>query len=238
MGRNNYFQFKQFKIIQEKSAMKVGTDGALLGAWADVEGAERILDIGTGTGLIALMLAQRSKAKIWGVEIEKNAAEEAEFNVQESPWNDRVFVVNESFQDFVKGCKSCFDLIVSNPPFFTNSFKNEEKNKAMARHNHLLPFSELVRGARSLLNDSGTLAVVLPNIGGLELIDVAKQNGLFLNRLTKVHPKASKEANRFLMEFSLEQKVLKEDKLIIYTDSSLDYTEMYKELTRDFYLKF
>ena len=238
MGRNNYFQFKQFKIIQEKSAMKVGTDGALLGAWADVEGAEKILDIGTGTGLIALMLAQRTPAQIWGVEIEKNAAEEAVFNVQNSPWNDRVFIENRSFQDFVEENKISCDLIVSNPPFFTNSFKNEEENKAIARHNHLLPFSELIIGAKHLLNVGGSLALVLPNIPALEFIGMAKQNGFYLRRLTKVHPKSIKKANRFLMEFSLKPEVLKEDKLIIYRDSSSDYTEMYKELTRDFYLKF
>lgn len=238
MGRNNYFQFKQFKIIQEKSAMKVGTDGALLGAWADVEGAEKIFDIGTGTGLIALMLAQRSSAEIWGVEIEKNAAEEAVFNVQNSPWNHRVFIKNKSFQDFAEENKTSFDLIVSNPPFFVNSLKNKEKNKAMARHNHLLPFSELIMGVLGLLNESGTLAVVLPNSPALEFIEIAKQSGLYLKHLTRVQPKVVKETNRFLMEFSLSPEVLKEDKLIIYTDNDADYTEMYKELTRDFYLKF
>lgn len=238
MGRNNYFQFKQFKIIQEKSAMKVGTDGALLGAWADVSGAKQILDIGTGTGLIALMLAQRSDAEVWGVEIEKNAAEEAEFNVRNSPWNDRVFIENKPFQDFVKECKNSFDVIVSNPPFFSNSYKNEEKNKAIARHNHLLPFSELVRGAKHVLNEKGSLAIVLPNIPALEFIEIAKQSNLYLQRLTMVQPKSTKESNRFLLEFGLNPGVLKEDNLIIYTDSSSDFTDMYKELTRDFYLKF
>jgi tRNA1Val (adenine37-N6)-methyltransferase len=238
MGRNNYFQFKKFKIIQEKSAMKVGTDGALLGAWANVAEADTILDVGAGTGLIALMLAQRSSAKITGIEIENNAAEEANSNVQRSPWKDRVSIINSSFQEFAKGTGNTFDLIVSNPPFFTNSYKSEVKNRSIARHNDLLPFSELISGALNLLSGNGRLAVILPHVASAEFIDLAVQKGLNLQRYTEVKPSAVKESNRVLMELTKKQTTLKKDSLIIYSNDGSDYTEMYKELTRDFYLKF
>lgn len=238
MGRNNYFQFKQFKIIQEKSAMKVGTDGALLGAWVNAADTKSILDVGAGTGVIALMLAQRSSAKVVGIEIEFNAAKEACENVHSSPWKDRVSIENSSFQDFVKSTTNSFDLIVSNPPFFSNSYKNETKNRTIARHNDLLPFSELVSGAASLLNKNGRLAVILPNIPGNEFIQLAKKEGLYLAKLTKVKPNAKKESNRFLMEFTKENLIPKINNLEIYLEDGSDYTDTYKKLTRDFYLKF
>ena len=238
MGRNNYFQFKQFKIIQEKSAMKVGTDGALLGAWVNVAETRNILDVGAGTGLIALMLAQRSTAKVVGIEIEQNAAEEAGENVRSSPWEERVSIENVAFQDFKNSCNKKFDLIVSNPPFFSNSYKNEMKNRAIARHNDLLPFSELISGALNLLKEKGRLAVILPNIPGNEFIELAKQKGLFLARLTEVKPNAIKGSNRFLMEFTTENRIPVINNLEIYLEDGSDYTDSYKELTRDFYLKF
>lgn len=235
---NNYFQFKQFKIIQEKSAMKVGTDGTLLGAWANVSGIKNVLDVGAGTGLISLMIAQRTSAKILGIEIEKNAAKEAKENVQNSQWENRVVIKNISFQQFEKSSKEKFDLIISNPPFFSNSYKNKITNLAIARHNDLLPFSELIKDSVKLLNENGRLAVILPVIQAEEFIELAKPEGLFLSRLTKVKPKATKEPNRFLMEFTKKQTTLKSDYLTIYNETGIDYTELYKELTRDFYLKF
>lgn len=235
---NNYFQFKQFKIIQEKSAMKVGTDGALLGAWANVSGIKSVLDVGAGTGLISLMIAQRTSAKVLGIEIEKNAAEEANENVQKSPWKNHVTIKNTSFQEFEISSKEKFDLIISNPPFFSNSFKNESKNLAIARHNHLLPFSELIRGSVKLLRKTGLMAIILPVIQAEEFIELAKLEGLNLSRLTKVKPSAKKEPNRFLMEFTKKQILLKKDCLTIYNETGTDYTDLYKQLTHDFYLNF
>jgi tRNA1Val (adenine37-N6)-methyltransferase len=238
MGRNNYFQFKQFKIIQEKSAMKVGTDGTLLGAWVNVSGVNTALDVGAGTGLISLMIAQRSAAIVTGIEIEKNAAEEATENVQMSPWQNRVSIKNISFQNFVNNNTEQFDLIVSNPPFFSNSYKNEVVNRAIARHNDLLPFLELIKGAESLLNKMGRLVIILPVIPAKEFIELAKPEGLNLARLTEVKPNAKKETNRFLMEFTKIKTRQKKDCLIIYNETGSDYTESYKRLTSDFYLKF
>ena len=235
---NNYFQFKQFRIIQEKSAMKVGTDGALLGAWANIAGVENVLDIGAGTGLISLMIAQRTSAKVLGIEIEKNAAKEASENVQDSPWKNQIIIKNISFQEFEKSSKEKFDLIISNPPFFVNSKKNETTNLAIARHNDLLPFSELIKGAVNLLNENGRLAIILPVIQAREFIELAKQDGLNLSKLTQVKPNAKKDVNRFLMEFTKKQTPLKKNYLIIYNETGTDYTKMYKQLTCDFYLKF
>ena len=235
---NNYFQFKQFKIIQEKSAMKVGTDGILLGAWTNVENTNTILDVGTGTGLIALMLAQRTKAKITGIEIEKYAAEEATENARNSSWENRIAIENIPFQEFVTSSKEKFDLIVSNPPFFANSLKSDNKNRTVARHNNLLPFSGLIKGAVKLLNENGRFSIILPVIPAEEFIELAKNEGLNLVRLTKVKPRASKNANRFLMEFTKGDSTLINEYLTIYNEDDSNYSELFKQLTCDFYLNF
>ena len=233
---NNYFQFKQFKIVQQHSAMKVGTDGVLIGAWTNVENTVTILDVGTGTGLIALMMAQRTNAQITAIEIVKEAAKEATENVNNSPWKERVIIKNISFQDFVKSSKSKFDLIVSNPPFFINSYKTENEHRTIARHNDLLPFDELVKGAKKLLSENGRLAIILPVEPAEIFIEIAKNEGLNLTRLTKVKPKSLKIPNRFLMEFTVQELTLSDDILTIYLEDSSDYTEKFKQLIRDFYL--
>lgn len=188
MSHNNYFQFKQFKIIQEKAAMKVNTDGVLLGAWTNLDGVKTVLDVGAGTGLIALMIAQRCDAIITGVEIEKNAAEEAVQNVQNSNWGNRVTIQNISFQEFAAVSEIEFDLIVSNPPFFSNGVKNADPNLSMARHNDLLPFTDIISGAVKLLTDTGKLALILPLDQSVDFIEKARLNRLFLNRMTDVKP--------------------------------------------------
>lgn len=237
MARNNYFQFKQFTIYQDNAAMKVGTDGTLLGAWASVEGCMHILDIGTGTGLIALMIAQRSNATITAIEIEENAALEAKQNVAISPWKDRVNVQHISLQKYSKTSSSTFDLIVSNPPFFTQSFKAANQNRTMARHNDSLPFSDLFSYSTKRLNPQGRLALVLPADAANDCVKLANKNMLFLIRRTDVKPKARKEVNRVLLEFSKHEVEPMVDSLTIYDDKG-GYTESYKLQTKDFYLKF
>ncbi len=162
MARNNWFEFKQFRIEQQKAAMKVGTDGVLLGAWTPIVDAQRILDVGTGTGLIALMLAQRSNARIDAVEIDKLASEEAEFNFAQSPWNDRLNVFNTNFQVFVNLPFVPYDLIVSNPPFFINSLKTKCAALSVARHDEMLSFDQLITGAKRLLSNTGRFCVIIP----------------------------------------------------------------------------
>lgn len=235
MGKNNYFQFKQFTVMQEWSAMKVGTDGVLLGAWADPGNASRILDVGTGTGLIALMLAQRSAANITAIEIEKNAAEEARQNAAASPWGERVEVLNISFREFTATVQSGFDLIVSNPPFFSNDQKAPDHRRTLARHNDRLPFEELIRGAVRLLNANGRLAVILPSGTGDLFEKLSSEHGLFLLKKTEIKPKPSKKVNRVLLEFGKQKAARVTGSLTVYNEDGT-WSEAYKNLTREFYL--
>lgn len=238
MAGNIYFQFKQFNIIHEKSAMKVGTDGVLLGAWANVAHVKNILDIGTGTGVIAIMLAQRCDAQITAIEIEKNAAQEAKLNVANSPWKNRIRVDNMAFQEFAVNTKQKFDLIVSNPPYFENGSKKKNINQTIARHTDFLSFTELISGVVKLLNSNGKFSVVLPYATSDEIIKIARSKGLVLIRKTDVKPKISKLANRCLLEFSPFENHLETDELMIYNNEGTDYSAAYKALTKDFYLKF
>jgi len=237
MGRNNYFQFKKFRILQEKSAMKVNTDGVLLGAWANLEGAETVLDIGTGTGLISLMIAQRTVAFITGVEIEKNAAEEAVRNVLNSEWSTRIIIQHISFQDFASSTQQKFDLIISNPPFFSNSVKNTNPHLSIARHNHMLPFTDIIEGTKKLLNKNGKLSLILPFDAAQEFIQNARQENLYLTRLTEIKPFPSKRPNRCLMEFGKSQVAVIITTMSVFDESGKDYSEEFKNMARDFYLK-
>jgi tRNA1Val (adenine37-N6)-methyltransferase len=237
MGRNNYFQFKQFRIHQEKSAMKVNTDGVLLGAWTNLYGAKTVLDIGAGTGLISLMIAQRSDTIITGVEIEKNAAEEAVLNVQNSPWKNRVSIHHTSFQDFAENAQNKFDLIVSNPPFFSNSVKNTNPHLSMARHNHLLPFEDIIEGAKKLLIETGKLSLILPAGSVNGFIEKACMENLFLTRLTEVKPFPGKYPNRCLMELGKQRQKVQKTQMSVFDETGKDYSEEFKLLACDFYLK-
>lgn len=237
MGRNNYFQFKQFRIHQEKSAMKVNTDGVLLGAWTDIVGAKTVLDIGAGTGLISLMIAQRSDAIITGIEIEKNAADEAAQNVKNSKWSNRISIQNSSFQDFVATVVNKFDLIVSNPPFFSNGVKNTNPHLSMARHNHMLPFSDIIEGTKKLLNENGILSIILPADSAQEFIEKSRSKNLFLTRLTEVKPFPDTEPNRCLMEFGKVQVTLQKTEISVFDETRKNYSDEFKILASDFYLK-
>lgn len=238
MAGNNYFQFKQFRIIQRQSAMKVGTDGVLLGAWTDTGQAKTILDIGTGTGVIALMMAQRSDAKITGVEIEKSTAEEAAENVRNSSWSERITIENFSFQEFAGQCTQKFDLIVANLPFFVNSLKSQSSMLAMAKHNYLLPSDDLLKGVVRLFSNGSLFSLILPVAEAEDFIEAAKSENLFLSRLTKVYPHENKIPNRYLMEFTEYEKKPDIDTLFIRNAGSNEFTQQYRKLTSAFYLNF
>lgn len=240
MPRNNYFQFKQFQIIQERSAMKVGMDGVLLGAWVDPCGAEHILDIGTGTGLIALMMAQKSgSALIDAIEIDPEAVEEAKMNLQESPWSNRIRVECCSFQEFVARTDRKYGLIVSNPPFFAkDGLKAPAQNRAQARHSDSLPLDVLISRATNLLAENGRIALVLP-FGSLpEIKQLAVSNHLYLSRLCRIKPNPVKHDFRILVELTQKECVTSKKHLMIEFEKHHDYTPEYKDLTKDFYLKF
>lgn len=237
MGKNNYFQFKQFRIEQERCAMKVGVDGVLLGAWTDVSQTKNILDVGTGTGLIALMLAQRSNAQITAIEIEKNAALAAKENIAASPWKNRLEAVNISFQEYATKQSQKFDLIVSNPPFFSNASKAASNERTLARHNDTLTFVELISYSAFLLHEAGSLSLVIPAEAIEELNKLANDNQLYLKRLTQIKPKPAKNVNRILAQWSKKKQQPEFGELIIYQNDG-SFTNEYIELTRDFYLKF
>ncbi|MCG8411025.1 MAG: methyltransferase [Bacteroidales bacterium] len=235
---NNYFKFKQFTIYQDQCAMKVGTDGVLLGAWANCDYAHKILDIGTGTGLIALMLAQRSEACIDAIEIDEKACKQAADNALRSPWKDQIEVINESLQDWLKIENLKYDLIVSNPPYFQNSMYATDENRTNARHNSTLDLKYLIRAAQLFLDNEGILSVILPYLEGTMFILQAAEQGLFCVRQTNVLPKPGKEPKRLLLEFSKTKKPLVEQEIIIELNKRHQYSEAYKNLTRDFYLAF
>ena len=238
MGRNNSFQFKQFTVIQEKSPMKVGTDGVLLGAWVNIKNVRKILDIGTGTGVIALIMAQRSKAEITGIEIEKNAAGEAGANVKNSIWNDRIKIYNISFQEYAQNSNNLFDLIICNPPFFIESKKSSNPGLSIAKHNDLLSLNDLADMSVKLLEPAGRLAVILPVKEAGQFVEIVGLKNLYLYRATEVKPKNVKKPIRLLMEFSRNKKEPERSYLTIHNDDGSGFTKQYKNLTKDFYINF
>lgn len=235
---NNYFKFKQFTVYQDKCAMKVGTDGVLLGAWNDCVKAKTVLDVGTGTGLIALMIAQRSNAEIDAVEIDKLACEQASENIKKSPWKTRVNIIHSSIQEYIKGVEKKYDLIVSNPPYFQNSLYAPDESRTNARHNSNLEYEDLINMALRLLNENGTLSLILPYIEGTMFIIKAAEKGLFCIRQTNVLPNPGKKPKRLMLEFKKIKKPLVEQELIIELNKRHEYSEAYKNLTKDFYLAF
>lgn len=235
---NQYFQFKQFLINQEKAAFKVGTDGVLLGAWADAQGAKQILDIGTGTGLIALMLAQRSNAIITAIEPDSDSFEQAAGNVKISPWADRIGVLNEDLVSFFKGSKLKFDLIVSNPPYFINSLQNPDPVKSATRHTTSLTMVDILNASNTLLAEKGKLVLILPYVEGTLFIAEASSFNLYCNKITRVKTYPAGPVKRLLLEFGTEKEILKENFLTIEQGKRHVYTDDYIDLTKDFYLSF
>jgi tRNA1Val (adenine37-N6)-methyltransferase len=234
---NNYFNFKQFTIRQEKSAFKVGTDGVLLGASADLSNVKNILDIGCGTGLISLMLAQRCDATITAIEPDTDSFAEACDNISKSRWAERIKVLNTSIQDLDPGLQG-FDLIITNPPYFADSLKNPDNRKTLARHNVSLSSSEILTGVRKFLGENGSLQLILPYVEGNVFIAEAYKYDLFCNRILKIKPLPSSEIRRLILSFSKVQKKPMESFLTIEHGKRHDFTEEYINLTKDFYLKF
>lgn len=241
---NKAFTFKQFKIQQDRCAMKVGTDGVLLGAWADIESAQNILDIGTGTGVIAVMLAQRSQntegVKIHAVEIDEAAAEQAQENFKAAPFAERLAAFPLSIQDFAKKTHVKYDLIVSNPPFFTGGTLNSSGDKTNVRHTVKLPHGDLLNATRELLAAKGKFCVILPLIEGLRFIEIAATYGLHITQRTDVRFKKEKPIERLLLTFEHQPKPVNQQELILQhsTTGDRDFTEAYRALTKDFYTIF
>lgn len=236
MGKN-YFRFKKFIIKQEGAAMKVGTDGVLLGAWADINGVRSVLDIGTGSGVIALMIAQRCDANINAVEIDSASSLQAKSNFESSPWKGRLHLDAKSIQDYAKIQNSKFDLIVSNPPYFNKSLKPPTPERTLTRHTDQLPNSDLLESVKSMLSPLGRFCAIFPFAEGNIIIAQAANYGLFCNKKLYVQTKPSNPIIRILIELSFEKKKLVEDTISIHTEDG-EYTQEYKLLTADFYLAF
>lgn len=214
--------------------MKIGTDGVLLGSWAEAENPENILDIGTGTGLISLMLAQRfPNAQITAIEIDKDSFEEAKFNFEESPFHTRIFAVHTSLQHFIS--KEKFDLIVSNPPFFELTHK-ENSSRNTARQQAELSFPELISHSAELLSNNGKLAVIIPFESKDYFVELAVQKGLFPEKITNVKGNETSYFKRSLLLFSAKESKISTQELIIEISRNI-YTPEYISLTKDFYLK-
>ena len=227
------FKFKQFSIIQEKSAMKVGTDGVLLGSWVSCKQANTILDIGCGTGLISLMLAQRNlNSNIIGIEIDAIASQEAQENINNSDWQERIKIEHTSLQKFKP--QTQFDLIVSNPPFFA---ENKAKDRrAAARHTNFLSFEELILDVANLLTEKGIFSVIMPKDTEVEFCKIATTHNLHCNRVCYVKGNENVAVKRVMLEFSFLKTEHITEQLTIET-ARHQYTDEYMQLCKDFYLR-
>lgn len=233
---NSWFQFQQFRIHQDRCAMKISTDAVLLGSLAKAENPEKILDIGTGTGVIALMLAQRfMNAKIQAVELDEDAASQALENFQESPFSNRMSLFQGRIQDFPFGDK--FDLIVSNPPFFPDHLKSQDAKRNKALHTDELSFEELIKKTVQLLSSTGKFWAILPPRQMQDLESLAEKSGLFIFQKTKIKDSESKPVYREVGGFSFQDQGKNED-ILILKDENLAYTPSYSSLLSGFLLGF
>jgi tRNA1Val (adenine37-N6)-methyltransferase len=234
---NSYFSFKKFTIWQDKSAFKVGTDGVLLAAVADVNGATNILDIGTGTGLISIMLAQRTDASITAIEPDHESFVQACENVARCEWHDRIHVEYTDLQSYNPDNQK-FDLIVTNPPYFCDSLKSPDPRKSSARHNDSLTTDDILKSVLKLLADEGRLQLIMPYAEGNVFIAEANKYGLYCNEILKIKPLPGSGIRRLVLTFSRIQKKPAESFLTIEHGKRHEFTEEYISLTKDFYLKF
>lgn len=233
------FQFKQFSVQQDRTAMKIGTDGVLLGAWTPIENNPfSILDIGAGTGIIALMLAQRTSAEqIDALEIDEEAYEQATDNFENSPWNDRLFCFHAGLDEFVEEPEDEYDLIVSNPPFYSEDYKSSNDQRDLARFQDAMPFEDLIEAAALLLSENGIFSVIIPFKEEEKFLALSKDYELFPLKITRVKGTPTSEIKRSLLAFSRNEITnFPIDELIIETARHI-YTPEYIGLTKDFYLK-
>ncbi len=235
------FKFKEFTINQDKTAMKVGTDAVLLGTWSSLKNyPNSILDVGSGTGILSLMMAQRSDAlTIDAVEVDEDAYEQTVENFENSDWGDRLFCYNSDFQNFANEMaeeEEEYDFIISNPPFYTDDYQTENKSRNKARFTTSLSFSDLILGVSKLLSKNGVFSTIIPFKEEENFIKIAEESNLFLNRVCYVKGNPISEIKRCLLEFSFTKKKIEKEELIIEYERH-KYTEKYINLTKDFYLK-
>ena len=232
------FNFKQFHVNQDRCAMKIGTDGVLLGAWTPlINNPYNVLDIGAGTGILSLMLAQRSNVEqIDAIEIDEDAYEQCVENFEASPWGDKLFCFHAGLDEFVDEPEDEYDLIISNPPFYTDDYKSKNTSRDLARFEDALPFEELIEAASLLLSDNGIFSVIIPFKEEERFISMCKELDLFPLKITRVKGTPISEIKRSLLAFCRMEQTPLIDELVIEI-SRHNYTSEYIELTKDFYLK-
>jgi tRNA1Val (adenine37-N6)-methyltransferase len=235
---NSYFSFKQFTIHQERSAMKVCTDACILGAWTATKiennnEVKNILDIGTGTGLLSLMLAQKSNARIDAVELNEDAASQAIENIGQSPWSERIQVFNSKIQQFDTANK--YDLIISNPPFFEDDLRSDDHKKNDAKHDTALTLQELLNAIKKNLSETGFASILIPYNRTVYFKNIAEIEGLFINEILKIKQSPTHSFFRSVIILAGIKKEYKEEILII-NDEQRQYPEAFKALLKDYYL--
>ncbi|MGC9150277.1 MAG: tRNA1(Val) (adenine(37)-N6)-methyltransferase [Microbacter sp.] len=236
---NPYFRFKQFTVRHDRCAMKVGTDAVLLGAWAEVNHMSAILDVGTGTGILALMIAQRaSTARIVAIDLDEMAISQATENVQHAPWSDRIVLKHQSWQQFFAENNSVYDLILCNPPFFQQSLVSPDHHRTIARHDDYFQMTSFLRSIPDHLHSESHFDMVYPYRSSENLIQQAASCGLYCRRQTFVKPSMKSLPTRCLLSFSTCAVTLNRDEMVIEEDQRHQYTTEYKLLTKDFYLNF
>ena len=232
------FKFKQFTVHQDKTAMKIGTDGVLLGAVTALSAeTDAVLDIGAGTGVVALMLAQRSQAmQIDAIELDGDAYEQCVDNFEASPWGDRLFCYHASFQEFYEEMDEQYDLIVCNPPYFKEDNSSGDPARDRARQNEALPYEELFQGVQKLLSKSGHFSVIIPFSLEAHVRELAVATRLFPFKVLRIKGNPEAPIKRCILEFSRKEQKVSEEELVIETGRH-QYTAAYCAFTKDFYLK-
>ena len=232
------FQFKQFSVAQDRCEMKVGTDAVLRGAWSALDHMPNtILDIGSGTGILALIMAQRSTAElIDALEIDADAYEQCVYNFETSDWGDRLFCYHASLDEFVGEIEDTYDLIISNPPFYTDHFKSRNEARNKARFEDALPFEELLTSVSKLLSVTGQLNVIIPFSEEINFISLAKNVDLYPIRILRVRGQEESPVKRSLISFTFQENKIEVSELTIEITRH-HYTHDYINLTKDFYLK-
>jgi len=232
---NSWFQFKKFIVRQNRTAMKVGTDSVLLGSWCSLKNAMRILDVGAGTGIIAMMTAQRSQASIDTLEIDEEAFRQAEENVRQSIFAERICVHHVDYLCFAKSCNTQYDTIVSNPPYFDNSLQPENMSRSIARHSETLSLKSLIETSAKLLSKHGIISIIIPISKEVEARQIAENCGLAAKRSLYVRGTPDKPVKRVLIEWTRSPEQSEKVESLTVSEKN-KYSAAYVKLTKDFYM--